>query len=85
MLRKGEKVRYFLCCYQNASDGPVLLCVPRQRGGTIEQQIAPGEQLLFSATEHEMVEIYQETKGDKVLMAQFASAELRYISGDEVP
>lgn len=83
MLRKDGKARYFLCCYQNASGESVVLKVPRQQGDTVEQPIAPGEQLLFSATDDEMIEIYHHRGNARALMLELSSAELRYLPGEE--
>lgn len=79
-----QKTRYFLCCYQNDTDQALILRIVRQANSTIEQEISPGEQLLFSAGPGEMVSLYSLQHGEEVLTKVIACDQLRYLLSDDV-
>lgn len=85
MRFNDQKVRYFLCCYHNLSDQPIILRVIRQSDSAIEQEIAPGEQILFSASIDEVASIYRICQAQETLMETFPCAQLRYLPGDDAP
>ncbi len=83
MTLNDEKVRYFLCCYQNMSSEVAVLRVVRQGKHTVEQKISPGEQLLFSAVAGETASIYSVHGGEESLTETVSCSELRYLPNDD--
>ncbi|MGB3612646.1 MAG: DUF1830 domain-containing protein [Elainellaceae cyanobacterium] len=82
MFRNDEKVRYFLCCYYNASDEAVVLRIMRTGDATLEQSISPREQLLFSAADGETVEVYTVQNGVETFLETMSCAQLRHVPGE---
>ncbi|MGF1538087.1 MAG: DUF1830 domain-containing protein [Elainellaceae cyanobacterium] len=82
MTFNSEKARYFLCCYQNTTDKSLSLRIVR-RSNTINQDISPGEQLLFSASADEIANIYSFQQDKEILEETIVCSQLRYLPSDE--